>query len=291
MLRRGISILLCLSIVNLWFFSCGRNDVVEPDSDNNVIGLFGGDDRLANVSLDNPGKLHNEIMVLMLERDFIGKARTVTGDEFIESLVECANTVYQCNDVHLEITKGDVIILLKHLEELYDKDVIDAFHPTKNGLQNVFYYMAEQDMISDKAADSYTKTLFEVERADNKMMEMSSVSDLIKRSVSTDDTELDAIYTDLLDNSYSFWTDIEKGETFVTVLGDTVHPDPDAEKEFWQKVTSYGTDVSLGITLAIIIVPASIPISIACIIASTLASLVPEQAWFWDSFWSTVNIP
>lgn len=290
MSRKLSSLITLIAYITLTVSSCGDNSIFCCNDNETIVGIFDNIEKVSEIKLSNPGQLHNDVLIFFHYKHNLKLREDLSCEEFIALAVESINTVFESHEIKVRIIREDIITILKRFENLKNEGIIDLFNPTRDGLINCYDYIVEKGIVDKKAAKQYLDILLKTEDYDCSDFKKSQHMQNYLSCV-TDDAARDHMYLDVLSCSYEFWTGIDHNTTFVTVLGDTVDTLPDGDddkKDFWQKIFSYGTDAAISL-VSIAMIPLTIGVSIGTLIASILASLVPNNDWFWDSFWGTIT--
>lgn len=278
-MRKGVSILTLVAMLSLLYCSCeqgGVTKVTEPERDESFEEFLA---RAGRVEVEEPGEIHNEVLTL-----YCGKHRPLSGrrldrEEFTRHLSNCINRVFEHRGIEVRVTPDHIAGLLSEFERLKRAGIIDVTHPTKESLFDYLDHIVGQGLIEPRAADEYKRALAVCDEHDSKGGSRQRLAEELS-AIDTGNAGRDRMFTDILIHSRDFWTDLEKEEIMVTLLGDTLDTTGPSLEElrFWEKIASYGTDALLGIA-CLIVVPLTLGISIAGLLASLTASILVDCAW------------
>jgi len=218
--------------------------------------------------------MHNEILARFHRHHKPLINKRLPAPEFARLLVEATNDVLTSRGIEERATVKDVALMLHAFMRIKNEGIMDPFDPSREELFRALEYAADKGIISEDACRQYSAALLTTERYDQSV-------DRAKRPLrdqiicSTDNSNRDKAFLDILDHSYAYWDEIDLNESMTSGVRDTAPPDLDPSEKMWLKISSYGTD-ALWSFLAIAMLPMTAGISIGTVIASTTASLAME---------------
>lgn len=272
-IRRLLICVTALIFLSQCFFSCSGPDTLIPPQKGNM-GLLEDPEALASIRIREPGQMHNEILARFYEQRRPLTSAKLPAPEFARLLLEAANDVFTARGIKARATTRDVALMLHAFIQMRDEGVMDVFNPSRDGLFNALKYAVRKGVISEAAAQQYSRALIAAEEHD-RTHGINMISLRSHMTCSTEDPNRDWAFLDILDHSYAFWSSKALGESMQHAVCDTAPSDWDPSEKIWLKIASYGTD-ALWSFLGIAILPVTVGSSIGMVFAATTASLAME---------------
>lgn len=276
MFRRITSVLIVVAMFSMLFCSCMGEDVAGV-AEGSAGGSLG--ERLAMagpVEIGDWGEIHNEVLTLYCSKHHPLSGGRLGTEEFTRHLSECLNTVFELRGIGVRVRPGDIEDILGGFHELEQTGIIDVCNPTRDGISRYLDYEVERGAFERRAASEYKRILNMCAELDARVGRSNVSREELEN---TGNSVRDEMFMDILIHSRDFWTGLEHGDLMVTVLGDTVEPNPTLPEDIlWEKISAYMTDALMGLA-CIVSIPLTMGTSIAGLISSIAASIAIDYMW------------
>ncbi len=276
MFKRIVSVMTAAAMLSMLFCSCAEENVAGVAVESAPGSL---EERLGEVDpieIGDLGEIHNEVLTLYCGRHMPLAGERLGTEEFTRNLTECMNIVFELRGIDFRIERGDILEIMGRFEELERAGIIDVCNPTREGIRRYLDHEVERGSMKEGAAGEYMRIL-EICAARDAEGDRNNIT--YEELHGTGNAARDEMFIDILAHSRDFWTGLELGDAMVTVLGDTIGPDPDLPEELLlEKITAYMTDALMGLA-CIVAIPLTVGASIAGLISSIAASIAVDYLW------------